>query len=43
MADTEEDSDKAQEWGQSPPLPRVIPSSQLSERCSMITTIPSEL
>ena len=23
MADMEEDSDEAQEWGQSPPVPRV--------------------
>ena len=43
MADMEEDSDEAQEWGQSPPLPRVIPPSQSSERCSMITSMPSEL
>ena len=35
-ADMEEDSDKAHEQGQSTPLPRVIPPSQLSERCSMI-------
>ena len=39
----EEDSDKAQEWGQSPPLPRVVPPSQLSKRHSIITSMPSEL
>ena len=27
MADMEEDSDEVQEWGQSPPIPRVIPPS----------------
>ena len=43
MADMEEDSDKAQEQGQSPILPRVIPLSQYSEMYSMITSMPSEL
>ena len=32
----EEDSDKAQKWGQSLPLQRVVPPSQSSERHSMI-------
>ena len=39
----EEDSDEAQEQGQSPLLLRLRPLSQLSERCSMITNMPSEL
>ena len=43
MADMEEDSDEDDEQGQTPPLLRVIPPSQLSERCSMITSMPSEL
>ena len=43
MADMEEDSDKAQEWGQSPPLARVIPPSRSCETHSMIINMPSEL
>ena len=39
----EEEADKAQEQGQGPPIPRVITPSQLSERCSMIISMPSEL
>ena len=32
MAEMEQDSDEAPEQGQGPPLPRVIPPSQSSER-----------
>ena len=39
----EEEADIAQEQGQGPPIPRVIPPSHLSERCSMLISMPSEL
>ena len=39
----EEEADDAQEQGQGPPIPRVIPPSQLSERCSMTISMQSEL
>ena len=38
-----EEADKAQEQGQGPPIPRVIPPSQLSERHSMILSMQLEL
>ena len=43
MADMEEDLGEAQEWGQSPPVPRALTPSQLSERCSMTISMQSEL
>ena len=39
----EEEVDDAQEQGQGPPIPRVIPPSQLSKICSMIVCMQSEL
>ena len=39
----EEEVDEAREQGQGPPLPRVIPPSQLSKRHSMIISMQLEL
>ena len=39
----EKEADEAQQQGQGLPLPRVIPPNKLSERCSIIISMQSEL
>ena len=43
MTEMNENSNEASEQGQGPPLPRVMPPSQSSERCSMIISMLLEL